>query len=232
MFLVLLTLTSWTLFYYVLKRYNHMRSSEWNSRIVALMHALLITKMVETCFFIGPWPYDSMGEANTLTQYVTMSISAGYFLFEIAWCVVMQTEGFVMLLHHFISLTGLISSLYIDKCGSEVSAVIWGSELTNPFLQIRWFLRETKQYQTIFAYINDWLFFLTFAVVRVGIGATLGYAMYFSVGTPIIVKIGGYLFYLIGLVWMYQIFKFAQKRLFITPGRFIQMKRLKENKKL
>ena len=212
MILVIVSFLVWAIYYFLIHTLNIKRSAEWNSRVVALTHAVIATKCVETCLYIGPWPFDNFGEPNTEFQTLTISNSAGYFIFESIWCVIMKTEGVVMMLHHFISVVALIGALIIDKSGSEVTAVLWGSELTNPFLQIRWFLRETKQYHTTFAFLNDCMLFIFFALVRLGVGTCLAYSFYFSTKSPFLLKVGGYVFYLISIFWMWQISMFAKRR--------------------
>ena len=179
-----------------------------------LTHALVITRSVEYTAFFEIWPFDTMGYRNTYSQNLTLCLTAGYFIFEIAWCLYMRTEGILMLIHHGISITAMLMSLSTQFSASEVLLTTWGSELTNPFLQIRWFLRETKNYQTMFAYINDLIFFILFFIVRVLIGTIVAYYLYVSMETVFFMKVCGFSFYALSLVWMIQIYKFGQKRLF------------------
>ena len=213
MYLVLGFAVLWTSVYFMLVYWNNSCSHEWNCRVVAMLHSLIITKLVETCLVIGPWPFHTLGQPNSLMQSFNISMSAGYFLFEISWCLYMRTEAPIMLLHHFISVTSLLYSAFSQNCGSDVSAVLWGSELTNPFLQIRWFLRKTSLNNTTYAFLNDVVFVLMFAMVRIGVGTCLAYTLYFSTKTPTLMRIGGYTFYLIGIIWMWDIVNFARRRI-------------------
>lgn len=214
MWYVFLCTLLWMLIYAVVCKVTKNRSSECNCRIVAMMHALLITKLVEACLIVGPWPFSTLGSPNTLLQIIILTLSTGYFIFDILWCVAMGTEGPTMLAHHVISLVSLIGGLVLGSSGSELTAVIWGSEITNPFLQVRWFLREIKQYGSVFAKINDAIFIMLFAIARVGIGGYLAFLMHYSVNTVWWIKLGGYAFYIIGLIWMVQIAVFARKRFY------------------
>ena len=45
-------------------------------------------------------------------------------------------------------ITGIIVALVLGESGTEVNAVLFGSEITNPLLQMRWFLRETGHYHS------------------------------------------------------------------------------------
>jgi len=212
--ILILFIVIWSLYYSILylflrKKYN----AEWISRIVSLTHALAIARSIEYTAFFESWPFESMGFRNTGSQNIALCLTAGYFIFEIGWCVYMQTEGVLMLIHHCISIVAMVMSLYTEHSASEVLLTTWGSELTNPFLQIRWFLRETGNYCTVFAFINDWVFFLLFFVVRVLVGTCVAYYLYHA-QTVFFMKVCGFSFYALSLVWMIQIFKFGQKRLF------------------
>ena len=145
---------------------------------------------------------------------LVLCLTAGYFLFEITWCLYMRTEGLLMVIHHAISITSMLISLWTQHSASEVLLTTWGSELTNPFLQIRWFLRETGNYQTIFGFINDLVFFVLFFILRTVIGTVVAYYLYYATETTLFMKVCGFSFYGLSLVWMIQIFKFGQKKLF------------------
>ena len=192
---------------------NYGRNGEWNCRIIAIFHAILLTEAVNLiCFVFGPWPFSHFAEPNTLVQSLVLSVSAGYFLFDTIWCIFMQTEGKLMIMHHVISMVSLIGGLLHGKSASEVTAVIWGSELTNPFLQIRWFLKQSSDSHSTFAKVNDAIFLILFAVVRVGIGTYMCFVVLFSHNTVWWIKIGGIIFHSISFIWMWQILRFARNR--------------------
>ena len=202
----------WSSFYFALQYYNK-QSSEWNSRIVAMTHAFVICRCIEYCMFTGPWLFHSFGEMNTNPQNVVIYLTTSYFLFEICWCLYMRTEGILMMLHHLISLSAMIGSLITQNSAAEVLLTTWGSEITNPFLQIRWFLRETDYYGSTYAYANDFMFIVLFFLVRVCLGSVVAWYLYYSTKTVFLMKVGGYSFYFLSLLWMYKVYGFAIKRL-------------------
>jgi hypothetical protein len=75
-----------------------------------------------------------------------MQICLGYFIFDFAWLLVHQPTEYVMMVHHITSGSGLLFSLYYGVSGCELLATIGGAEVSNPLLQARWFLKETKQH--------------------------------------------------------------------------------------
>ena len=211
---VSLSVLLWTIVYMLINIVNKNKSTEWNCRIVAMIHAFIVTKTIEVSFFIERNPFYHVGEQNTIMQNIALTISAGFFVFDFAWSVYMGTEGVLMLSHHVISILSLIGGLMLDHSGSEIVITLWGAELTNPFLQTRWFLRETKQYNTMFGAFNDFTFFIIFFIARIVIGTGLAMTFFTSKKTVLIMKIGGFIFFSISVIWMWQIWKFAKKRNF------------------
>lgn len=206
---------AWTTIYCFITIINCHRSGEWNSRILAVTHAIFITALSYWCGFqTGPWPFDALGFSNTPFQTLILVISFGYFSFDFMWCVYMGTEGPIMLLHHLISILSMIYGLFTDHSGAEIIATIFGSELTNPFLQLRWFLRETRNYYTTLAYFNDLAFMGLFFYLRLGVGSCLMYSMLVAEKPTILIKGAGVGMYLVGVIWSLMILKFARYRFF------------------
>ncbi len=120
--------------------------------------------------------------------------------------------GPMMLIHHTISILGNVMVLLLGISGTEFIACIFGSEATNPFLQTRWFLRQTNRHKSWYGEINDLTFMLLFGFLRVGVGGNLLY-WYMQHPRPIMAaRIGGTLFYLIGVIWMVQILLYARRK--------------------
>ncbi|EDO39371.1 predicted protein [Nematostella vectensis] len=205
----------WISLYAIISIINTNRSPEWNCRLVTIIHAIVSTALSYWCAFrTGPWPFDTFGEASTQFQTLIATITLGYFLFDFTWCLYMGTEGLNMLAHHMISVYSLSYIVINGYSGSEIVATIFGSEMTNPFLQMRWFLRETGNYELRIAYINDLVFLTLFLFLRLGPGTSVLYWTLKSSKPALVVKAGGIGLYLVGVVWSFYIMLFACKRFF------------------
>lgn len=206
----------WTSLYCLLCIISPNRSYEWNCRLVTIFHASLTTVLSYWCAFItGPWPLVFMGEANTAFQSFIAAFTLGYFIFDFLWCLYMGTEGLDMLLHHTISVSGIAFIYFDGYSGPELVATILGTEISNPFLQLRWFMRETAKYETFLAKVNDIIFMTLFIIWRLGPGSLLWYRTVLVSPKPkLFVKIGGTGLYLISWVWVVFIVRFARKRFF------------------
>lgn len=197
---------AWTDAYFILHALNRNCSAEWNCRLITTIHAIVASGLCLTSAVItGPWPFTYLGETNTSLHNTTMIISLGYFLFDIAWCLIKKTEGPVMLAHHIVSIFSLGYALKQGRFGSELTAVLGASEFTNPILQLRWFLRETGYYKGRIAKCIDTLFVMSFLSARLGVGSVFHYVCQTSPKIDFLTKLGGQAFYIISVVFGVQL---------------------------
>lgn len=161
-------------------------------------------------------------------QIFSLEVCLGYFFFDLGWCVFNRSEGPIMMAHHTASIVGLLLALVMGVSGCETCAVIFGSELTNPLLQIRWFLRQLGLYHSLLGDVVDLLFIVLFAIVRVGVGTAMFYCELTSPRTTIIMKLGGVVMYTIAWVFMVDIARFGYKKSRAKYKRWKETQELKE----
>ena len=117
-----------------------------------------------------------------------------------------------MLFHHMLSLAGNSLTLYYGKYGTEIVATIFGTEITNPFLQLRWFLRQTGHGAMWYAELNDLFFMFLFGLVRIVVG---GYLLYCYLSHPVpdwLGRLGGISIYLVSWGFWVMIVQYAVKK--------------------
>nr|XP_054503409.1 TLC domain-containing protein 5-like isoform X1 [Agelaius phoeniceus] len=205
---------TWLCLYSCLCRWNGQRSCKWSCRLVTLVHGLVVTCLSGYVMFLdGPWPLTHAGSPNTPLQIHVLSLTLGYFIFDLGWCLYFQTEGDLMLLHHTLSICGMILVLGLGKSATEVNAVVFVSEITNPLLQTRWFLREMGSYHTALGTLVDFLFVLLFLVLRIGAGAWIMYGVVTSPEPNWLLKAGGLAMYVVSLGFMVEICRFVRRKL-------------------
>lgn len=206
----------WTILYAWLCYMMPHKSCEWNCRIVAATHATLIICLGGWSIFVqGPNPFTDpdgvLGGPNTKLHTMVCVICMSYFIYDLIWSVIFQTEAAVMLLHHILSIYGTSFVLYRGLNGAEMMATICGSEITNPFLQLRWFLHESNQHRTWYGELNTVFFILLFTATRVCVG-TWFISIYLHHPRPdLAAKIGSFSFYAISMVFWVHIMRYAIK---------------------
>lgn len=141
-----------------------------------------------------------------------MVLSLSYFIFDMVWCVYFRTEGAVMLAHHAVSILGIMLTLWLGESGVESCAVLFGSEVTNPLLQTRWFLRHTGRRGTPLAEAVDLAFVVLFVVMRVFVGGAMLYCELISPRPRFFIKCGGVALYALSWVFVVDIWRFARRK--------------------
>ncbi|KAJ3591005.1 hypothetical protein NHX12_008952 [Muraenolepis orangiensis] len=210
---VLLSLSGWVTLYLVLCHINGSRGYEWNCRLVTLLHGILVVCITAYIGYVdGPWPFTYPGTQNTPLQIAAMVLSLSYFIFDMAWCVYFRTEGTVMLAHHTLSILGITLTLWLGESGVESCAVLFGSEITNPLLQARWFLRRAGRYETALGEAVDLAFVLLFVTMRVFVGGAMLYCELISPRPRFFVKCGGVAMYALSWVFVVDIWHFARRK--------------------
>ena len=204
----------WTNLYLLLWAFlRHLRQSEATAesacRAVTVLHALLLSGLgLASMFFFGPWPFDAnnLAKPNTQLHTDTIVLSLGYFLFDFSWCVLTKTEGLVMLLHHAVSIFGFGYVLRSGRYGCEATGVLGVSELTNPLLQLRWFLKRGGLYSGAVERAVDWTFATLFCCIRLGVGSAFFLFVLFPASqVETVVRLGSTGFYVISIIFSFQI---------------------------
>lgn len=111
----------------------------------------------------------SMGKnINTLIHlYLLIFINiAGYFIFDLFWCF-FHGETAVMKFHHILTVTGLF--YYSFKISKQYFIVyaLGLTEITNPLLQVRWFLKHHGMREGFAFKLVESILILLFFVIRV-----------------------------------------------------------------
>ena len=170
---------------------------------------------------------------------IVFSISFGYFIFDFFWCMMRHTEGFyfcltfgniiniflgiLMLFHHLYTIAGLSVAIFTRRYGFELICTIIGSEITNPILQLRWFLKYFKHTchnrKPCICSLVDFAFFFTFFLFRLVLGSVLLYCYVTCDHTDVVGRIGGTVIYLIGWVFWIQIVKYAWRNYFFSSEK-------------
>ena len=204
--------TLWCGLYGALLVFNRKCSAEWNSRVMALIHAVVVARNVEFCVFTTN--LHDFGLTNTACENMIVAISAGYFVLDTTWCICMRTENLTMMLHHFLSLISLLGVRYLDYSAKEVLIMLWCAEITNPFLQFRWFLRENNLHTKLYSKINEFVFVVLFLFMRLFVSSYLLYRVWNSALVTLHILTGGAVFHVINLLFVYQVFGLIHKRVY------------------
>lgn len=216
--LVFIALAFWSSFYLALILSRPKEKYEWHCRIVTCAHAIVVVSLSGWSVFIrGPWPFNNPAMPNTRLEEFTCAISYGYFLFDFLWCVYFRTEGAVMLFHHLLTMFGDTVVLARGHDGGEMMAALFGTEVTNPLLQLRWFLRENSRFSSpLVLAVIDMTFLGLFTLMRIIIGSALLYSYMLHPRPDVISRGGAVSIYLVGWVFWVAIVRYAWRK-YVSP---------------
>lgn len=111
---------------------------------------------------------------DSIPFQIILTHSMGYFTFDLFWCM-LNGETVVMLFHHVLTVVGLF--YYSFKLSRQFFIVyaLGLTEITNPFLQIRWFLKHHGMRESLLFKIIEVKLIILFFVIRV---VVLSYYLY------------------------------------------------------
>jgi TLC domain len=92
--------------------------------------------------------------------------SFGYFLFDLIWCYIHGEAG-VMKFHHIVTVTGLLYYSFKLRQQYIIVYALGLTEFTNPFLQLRWYLKYHGMRDSPFFKIIEVFFIILFLYLRV-----------------------------------------------------------------
>ena len=208
----------WVDLYSVLQTFNWKRSAEWNCRIISATHgAVSATLCLTSGVILGPWPFNYIGYPPSILHCNIIIISIGYFLFDMAWCLYMKTEGLVMVCHHAITLFGLLYVVFYNLYGCEITTVLGSSEVTNPILQLRWFMKETGRLNAV--RFLDFTFLSCFITIRLVAGTVYYAAVMLSPDVNFIGKGGGSAIYGVSVIFGIQLVLYVNRKYFVKTAK-------------
>ncbi|KAK6621472.1 hypothetical protein RUM44_001279 [Polyplax serrata] len=216
---ILFCLVVWWISYLLLFVFSR-QSEEWTCRILTLFHGSIVSysaiRDITACW--NETSFQDTPLSDIQKGYLSFMLS--YFLFDIAWMQLYGNETWVMSAHHISAILITTKVFLSDFGGLGVSFSVACLELTNPFLQMRWFLR-THGYQSrpIFTVVET-IFFCLFFIIRVFGGSIFYYYVIFHAHVDFIMKILATCIYLVSLGLVYDCYKYVRRKYF-SNGRHV-----------
>lgn len=203
----------WLSLYNIIHSVNRKQSAEWSSRIIAGFHGTVSAlACFISAFILGPWPFSYIGYPPNPLHCTIIIISLGYFVFDLIWCLYMQTEELIMLLHHLLSVLGLVYVLWFNIYGCEITSILGASEFTNPLLQLRWFMKRAGKYTGKAEILIDCAFFFFFISARVIVGTALYLRLLLSPRMETFAKVSGGCMHCVGVVFSIHLALFFHRK--------------------
>uniref|UniRef100_A0A0E0JGP2 TLC domain-containing protein n=1 Tax=Oryza punctata TaxID=4537 RepID=A0A0E0JGP2_ORYPU len=222
----------WTAFLLVRGVFFPKRSYDFCNRAVSTAHAVAAVSLA--CLSVADWscPVCPLASASSPRQYTNTHTSYVVFLIAVAGAVVMKalavTVSYMVYdaaccylnddvrvdntVHHLVSIVGIAAGLAYRRCGTEMVASLFVTEISSPLLHLREILKEFGVKDTDLNLLVDILFAVIFSVARMGFGPYLTYVTV-TADNPILIKAMATGLQLVSAYWFLRILRMVRYKL-------------------
>ncbi|XP_047019740.1 TLC domain-containing protein 5-like [Helicoverpa zea] len=200
----LISFLLWNWMYFLTVEYAPNKNPEWCSRVITLIHAsVAIAGGLTQCKWreLTPW---HLTRRLLPCQYMLMVWSWGYFAFDLLWCLI-YNESFTMLCHHSAALVAITRYMQKQHTGCTFACTLVLLELTNPFLQIRWFLKHEGYGNSYLYFAVEVTYLLLFLILRGLLGTYLIFEIFRTDYFDWEGRILSVIFYVVSMAFVYDI---------------------------
>ncbi|XP_066308679.1 uncharacterized protein [Miscanthus floridulus] len=163
------------------------RSYDFCNRAISTMHA--VTAVCLACLSVDEWscPVCPLAAASSPRQMKALAVTLAYMVYDAACCHLNGDMRLDNTVHHLVSIVGIGAGLAYQRCGTEMVACLFITEISSPLLHLREMLKEFGVRDTDLNLLVDVLFAVTFSVARMGVGPYLTYVTV-TADYPILIK--------------------------------------------
>lgn len=202
----------WTSLLILIRKLLPNRSYEFCNRLVSTTHATL--GVILASLSVQDWtcPFCHLASSTTPKQMQTLAVTMGYFIYDLICSQFDKNSSLDNSIHHFVCIVGLGAGLAYRKCGTEMVAALFITEISTPFLHLREFLKELGYKDTSLNLAADILFALIFSVARMIGGPYLVYVTLLA-DYPFLIKATASGMQIVNTFWFYKILKMVKYKL-------------------
>ncbi|CAD6232146.1 unnamed protein product [Miscanthus lutarioriparius] len=188
------------------------RSYDFCNRAVSTMHA--VAAVCLACLSVDDWscPVCPLAAASSPRQMKALAATLAYMVYDAACCHLNGDMRLDNTVHHLVSIVGIGAGLAYQRCGTEMVACLFITEISSPLLHLREMLKEFGVRDTDLNLLVDVLFAVTFSVARMGVGPYLTYVTV-TADYPILIKAMATGLQLVSAYWFLRILRMVRYKL-------------------
>ncbi|KAJ1408021.1 TRAM/LAG1/CLN8-like proteiny domain [Sesbania bispinosa] len=203
---------SWTSAFLVVRRIFPKRSFDFCNRIVSTIHAILAVTLASLSVEDWKCPICPVASKSSHKQMQVLAVSVSYLIYDLVCCHFGERVSLDNTIHHLVSIVGIVAGLCYQKCGSEMMAAVWVTEMSSPFLHLRELLKELGYRDTLLNLAADILFAAIFTFARMLAGPCITYVT-LSSNNPLLIKAMGLGLQLVSTFWFFKIVRMVKYKL-------------------
>ncbi|GAB4852024.1 hypothetical protein Ancab_016217 [Ancistrocladus abbreviatus] len=204
---------SWTTLFLITRKLVANHSFEFCNRIVSTVHASTAVTLASLSVQDWSCPVCPLASKSTPKQMQTIAVSVSYLIYDLVCCQFDKRSNLDNSIHHLVSIVGLGAGLQYQKCGSEMVATLWLTELSSPFLHLRELLKELGYKDTNLNLAADVMFGVIFSAARMMGGPYLVYVTLSASDNPLLIKAMALALQLVSIFWFYKIARMIKYKL-------------------
>lgn len=211
-YLVVSGVISWTSAFLLTKKVLPKRSFDFSNRIVSTIHAVFA--VVLSSLSVQDWrcPVCPLAANSSPLQMRALAVTLAYLIYDLICCLFDTNIKIDNLVHHLVSIVGIGAGLAYEKCGSEMVAALWITEISSPFLHLRELLKELGYKDTDLNLAADVSFAAIFTLARMCFGPYICYVT-LSANNPFLIKAMALGLQLVSAFWFYKIARMVKHKL-------------------
>ncbi|BAD81243.1 unknown protein [Oryza sativa Japonica Group] len=141
-----------------------------------------------------------------------LAVTLSYMVYDAACCYLNDDVRVDNTVHHLVSIVGIAAGLAYRRCGTEMVASLFVTEISSPLLHLREILKEFGIKDTDLNLLVDILFAVIFSVARMGFGPYLTYVTV-TADNPILIKAMATGLQLVSAYWFLRILRMVRHKL-------------------
>ncbi|XP_020251496.1 transmembrane protein 136-like [Asparagus officinalis] len=203
---------SWaTTFIIIRKLFSH-RSFDFCNRIVSTIHAIFGVCLASLSVQDWRCPVCPLASKSSPWQMKTLAVTVAYMIYDLICCHIGKRVNLDNSVHHLVSIVGIGAGLAHQKCGSEMVAALWITEISSPILHMRELLKEIGYHDTDLNLAVDVLFAFIFSFARMIGGPYLTYVT-LTADNPMLIKMMAMGLQLVSIFWFCKIARMVRYKL-------------------
>ncbi|CAM8935917.1 unnamed protein product [Rhodiola kirilowii] len=210
--LIVVAVVSWATLFMFIRWAFPKRSFDFCNRLVSTIHAVVAVGLASKSVVDWRRPVYPIASQSSHLQMQSLAITVGYLIYDLICCLFDKRVNIDNAVHHIVSIVGLGAGLYYQRCGSEMVAAQWITEISSPLLHLREILKEVGYRDTDLNLAADVAFAVVFSLARMIGGPYLCYVT-LSADNPFLIKAMALGLELVSVFWFYKIARMVKYKL-------------------
>ncbi|PWA79840.1 TRAM/LAG1/CLN8-like domain-containing protein [Artemisia annua] len=211
-YLVVSGVIFWTSAFLLTRKIFPNSSFDICKRIISTIHAVFAVVLSSISVQDWRYPVSPLASNSSPLQMRALGVNLAYLIYDLVCCWYDKKLKIDNLVHHLVCIVGIGIGLAHERCGTEMVATMWITEISSPSLHLREFLKDLGYKDTNLNLAADVSFAVTYTVARMCFGSYLCFVSLFS-SNPILVKAMGVGLFIVSTYWFCNIVRMVKYKL-------------------